>query len=159
MDVFEIWNTWQNCYVASADHREKSKGERVSVSMSVCVGVCLLWIKGNSTDITNSHVWTCLHPDSNKPTVTGIFKTTGKIRLWSESYWVIYNFIVVAQVLVMSDSLRPHGLQHARLPRPSPSPGACSNSRPLSGWCYRYDNYIYVRDVHFYSNFIEIYLT
>ena len=28
---------------------------------------------------------------------------------------------------VMSNSLRPHGLQHARLPCPSPSPGACSN--------------------------------
>ena len=32
---------------------------------------------------------------------------------------------------VMSDSLWPHGLQHARLPCPSASPGACSNSRPL----------------------------
>ena len=34
----------------------------------------------------------------------------------------------------MSDSLRPHGLQHARPPCPSPTPGACSNSCPLS-WC------------------------
>ena len=37
---------------------------------------------------------------------------------------------------VMSDSLWPHGLQHARLPCPSPSPGACSNSCPLSWWCH-----------------------
>ena len=37
---------------------------------------------------------------------------------------------------VMSDSLRPHGLQHARLPCPSTSPGACSNSCPLSQWCH-----------------------
>ena len=29
--------------------------------------------------------------------------------------------------------LQPHGLQHARLPSPSPSPGACSNSCPLVG--------------------------
>ena len=36
----------------------------------------------------------------------------------------------------MSDSLQPHGLQHARLFSPSPSPGVCSNSRPLSQWCY-----------------------
>ena len=36
----------------------------------------------------------------------------------------------------MSDSLRPHGLQHARLPCPSPSPGVCSNSQPLSWWCH-----------------------
>ena len=36
---------------------------------------------------------------------------------------------------VMSDSLRPHGLQHARLSCPS-SPGACSNSCSLSWWCH-----------------------
>ena len=37
---------------------------------------------------------------------------------------------------VMSDSLRRHGLQHARLPCPSPTPEACSNSCPSSWWCY-----------------------
>ena len=37
---------------------------------------------------------------------------------------------------VMSDSLPPHELQHARLPCPSPSPGACSNSCSLSQWCH-----------------------
>ena len=35
----------------------------------------------------------------------------------------------------MYDSLWPHGLQHARLPCPSPTPGAYSNSYPLSPWC------------------------
>ena len=34
----------------------------------------------------------------------------------------------------ISDSLRPHGLQNARLPYPSPTPGACSNSCPSSQW-------------------------
>ena len=38
--------------------------------------------------------------------------------------------------LVVSDSLRPYRLQHARLPCPSPAPGACSNSCPLSRWCH-----------------------
>ena len=38
--------------------------------------------------------------------------------------------------LVVSDSLWPHGLQHARLPFLSPSPRACSNSCPLSQWCH-----------------------
>ena len=38
--------------------------------------------------------------------------------------------------LVISKSLQPHGLQHARLPCPSPSPGACSDSRPWSQWCH-----------------------
>ena len=37
---------------------------------------------------------------------------------------------------VISNSLWPHGLQHARLPWPSPSPGVCSNSCPLTWWCH-----------------------
>ena len=37
---------------------------------------------------------------------------------------------------VVSDSLRPHGLQHARLPCPSPSPGNRSNSCPSNWWCH-----------------------
>ena len=37
---------------------------------------------------------------------------------------------------VMSDSLWPHGLQHANLPCPSPTPGAYSNSCPSSRWCH-----------------------
>ena len=36
----------------------------------------------------------------------------------------------------ISDSLQPHGLQHTRLPCPSPSPRACSNSCPSSWWCH-----------------------
>ena len=37
---------------------------------------------------------------------------------------------------VMYDSLWPHGLQHTRLPCPSPTPRAYSNSCPLSWWCH-----------------------
>ena len=37
---------------------------------------------------------------------------------------------------VMSDFLWPHGLQHARLPCPSPTARACSNSGPVSQWCH-----------------------
>ena len=37
---------------------------------------------------------------------------------------------------VMSYSLRPHGLQQARLSCPSPTPGAYSSSCPLSQWCH-----------------------
>ena len=36
----------------------------------------------------------------------------------------------------MSDSLWPHGLQHARPPCPSPTPRVYSNSCPLSRWCH-----------------------
>ena len=44
--------------------------------------------------------------------------------------------IVLVVQSVISDSLWPHGLQQARLPCPSPPPGACSNSCPLSQWCH-----------------------
>ena len=37
----------------------------------------------------------------------------------------------------MSDSLRPCGLKHTRVPCPSLAPRVCSNSCPLSQWCYR----------------------
>ena len=37
---------------------------------------------------------------------------------------------------VVSNSLWPHGLQHARLPCPSPTPGAYSDSCPLIRWCH-----------------------
>ena len=37
---------------------------------------------------------------------------------------------------VVSDSLQPHGLQHARLPCTLPTVGAYSNSCPLSWWCH-----------------------
>ena len=37
---------------------------------------------------------------------------------------------------VVSDSLQPHGLQHATPPCPSPTPGAYSNSCPLIRWCH-----------------------
>ena len=38
---------------------------------------------------------------------------------------------------VLSDSFQPQGLQHARLPCPSLSPGFCSDSCPLSQWSHR----------------------
>ena len=50
--------------------------------------------------------------------------------------WQIRLHSVQFSHSVMSDSLWPHGLQHARPPCPSPTPGACSNSCPLSWWCH-----------------------
>ena len=37
---------------------------------------------------------------------------------------------------VVSDSLQPHGLEHARPPSPSPTPRVYSNPYPLSQWCH-----------------------
>ena len=50
----------------------------------------------------------------------------GVLQRWSVS--------VQFSLSVLSDSLWPHGLQHTRLPCPSPTPGMCSC--PSSGWCH-----------------------
>ena len=50
-----------------------------------------------------------------------------------KSFWILLLLFSHSGV---SDSLQPHGLQHARPPCPSLSPGACSNSWPLSRWCH-----------------------
>ena len=50
--------------------------------------------------------------------------------------FIILNCFSLFSCQVMSDSLRPHGLQHTRLPRPSLSPWVCSNSCPLNQWCH-----------------------
>ena len=61
--------------------------------------------------------------------------------MWLECY-LFYTFClhmfssVQFSRLVMSDSLWPHELQHTRPPCPSPTPGAYSNSYPLSQWCH-----------------------
>ena len=63
--------------------------------------------------------------------------------LWFLSL-VSYNFLCTVPLSssvqfscwVVSDSLWPHGLQHARPPCPSPTPGVYSNSCPLSRWCH-----------------------
>ena len=48
--------------------------------------------------------------------------------------YILQLFLLIHLLLfsrsVTSDSLRPHGLQHTKLPCPSPAPGACSNSCP-----------------------------
>ena len=46
------------------------------------------------------------------------------------------NHSVQFSCSVMSESLQPHGLQHARPPCPSPTPRVYSNSCPLSWWCH-----------------------
>ena len=47
-----------------------------------------------------------------------------------------YNVFVQLNHSVMSNSLWPHVLQHARPPCPSPTPRVYSNSCPLSRWCH-----------------------
>ena len=54
--------------------------------------------------------------------------------LWSGCSWV-FNSVQFSHSVV-SDSLRPHGQQHIRLPSLSPTPRAYLNPCPLSRWCH-----------------------
>ena len=57
-------------------------------------------------------------------------------RKFRNSLSLIHGIMIQFSRSVVSDSLRPHGLQHTRLPCPSPAPGAYSNSRPSCWWCH-----------------------
>ena len=64
-----------------------------------------------------------------------LVRITGEIKIRS-SKSLVKGSSIQFSCLVMSDSLQPHGLQHARLPCPSPTPRAYSNSCSSSQWCH-----------------------
>ena len=52
------------------------------------------------------------------------------------SFIGIHSFVFIVQSPVMSDSLQPHRLQHARPPYPLPPSKVCPSSCPLHRWCH-----------------------
>ena len=68
---------------------------------------------------SKSYLWSLLKTKAKK------WKKSVSLQVWCS---VIHS--------VMSNSLWPHGLPHARLPCPSPSPWVCRNSYPLSQSCH-----------------------
>ena len=72
-------------------------------------------------------------------TVHGVSKSWMWLSMYTHTHTHTHTLIVHLLLLscsVMSDYFWPHGLQHARLPCPSPSPGDCLNSCPSSQWCH-----------------------
>ena len=67
-------------------------------------------------------------------------KEGGALATWPNPkplpYFMLFYFCCSSVVKWVSDSLWPHGLQHAKLPCPSLSPGLCSNSSLLSWWVH-----------------------
>ena len=74
-------------------------------------------------------------------------------EVWGRNLILIIFWCLVSQFSgsVVSDSLWPHGLQHARLPCPSPTPGAYSNSCPSSRWCHPTISFSVVPFFHLWS--------
>ena len=68
---------------------------------------------------------------------SGLENSMDCISLWSQTPLSDFHFSSVQfSRSVVSDSLLPHELQHARPPCPSPTPGVYPNSCPLSWWCH-----------------------
>ena len=69
----------------------------------------------------------------------GSHQEMNQLAPWSWTFklpWLWERKVGCFSHSVVSNSLRAHGLQHARLPCPSPTPKACSNSCLLSQWCH-----------------------
>ena len=65
------------------------------------------------------------------------YKMMGWTKKWFVSPWCMEYYFSFSQItLIVIVVQRPHGLQHTRLLWPSISPGVCSDSCPLSQWCY-----------------------
>ena len=91
----------------------------------------------NPRDNINSGIESTLNwiEQFNSLTIGATQKACLKILQKIQSTWI--DFSVQFNPSVVSDSLWPSGLQHARLPCPSPTPRACSNSCPSdSRWCH-----------------------
>ena len=81
------------------------------------------------------------HPPSKKGTISPFIPgyiyicVCVNIYIYTQLQTFLYISVSHFSCSVMSDSLQPHGLQHARPPCPSPTPGVYSNSCPLSWQC------------------------
>ena len=83
-------------------------------------------------------VWNLIIEDVLQFTV---YETAGMVCSFQYNRSLTHQPSVLGRLLlfsrsVVSDSLRPHGLQHARPPCPSLTPEVYSNSHPLSQWCH-----------------------
>ena len=76
------------------------------------------------------------HPDQDWKNSLVPFSTKWHLHVTLSCFSLFLNHSVQFSCSVVSDSLRPHGLQHARPPCPSPTPGAYSNSCPSYTWCH-----------------------
>ena len=84
--------------------------------------------------------WNIIHPRpficKTMDGLWGNYASWNKLDRNNKTNIVCLHVSVQFSCSFVSDSLRSHESQHARLPCPSPTPGVHSNSCPLSQWCY-----------------------
>ena len=98
----------------------------------------------NSTQLNPTHCWHCppvnsitSYETSVLPDCPSSFRCLFHIQVvtCTPDLLVTHSSVQFSRSVV-SESLRPHGLQHASPPCPSPTPGVYSDSCPLSWWCH-----------------------
>ena len=94
-----------------------------------------MWGRQHRWSVSKPNLGPLSHAPSNQPTDTGLWWRKLQHLLQGIKQGVLVGSVRFSSS-VMSDSLGPHGLQHASLPHPSPTPGASSNSCPSSQWCH-----------------------
>ena len=100
-------------------HKELDTTERLSLS---------LFSAPDSSTVSNKGERGCLQWNKQHPY---------KRQSASQQCWIIFTSSSVQfSHSVVPESLQPHGLQHTRFPCPLPTPGAYTNSHPLSQWCH-----------------------
>ena len=86
------------------------------------------------TQLCRVGAWTLTDPDAFVQSFLGV---SVNLHLWpAPKHTHAQRGILLLSCYIVSDSLRPHGLQHGRLPCSSVSPGVCSKSCPSSWWCH-----------------------
>ena len=106
-------------------------------SLSFTISWSLLKLMSIESVMPSNHLVFC-HPLPLLPSVflrIRVFSNVLALCITWPKYWRIFMLSLFSHSVV-SNSLRSHGLQHARLLCLSPSPGVCSNSCPLSQWCH-----------------------
>ena len=109
------------------------------IQPSLCLGTCLLyplcWEIFSWTDVEFSQMLFFTYWNNH---MIFIFHSTNVTHNFYDFHLLTYPCISSVQFSrsVVSDSLRPHGLQHARPPWPSPTPRVYSNSCQFSWWCH-----------------------
>ena len=92
----------------------------------------LNWTNVHALD--SAWVCVCAHMYVCQCIIVCVCVCVGRQRWEGESSQL--RVLLLFSCSVMSDSLRPHELQHTRPPCPSPTPGAYSNSCPSNWWCH-----------------------
>ena len=109
--------------------------------------VCNLWSAG--CDMKQTEDQQTLPHGIHWPGASRLPSTSGRVlagdlrhvsSYYASEFWEHMDPFSISSVQfshsVVSYSLWSHGWQHARLPCPSPTPGTCSHSCPLSWWCH-----------------------